>query len=46
MRSEAGLKDGAFFCYSAYVLRISGWCGEKVGFLKNGAYLKKDILPG
>ena len=26
------IKDGAFFCYCAYVLRISAW-SAKVGFL-------------
>ena len=30
--NQKALNDGAFFCYCAYVLRISEW-SEKVGYL-------------
>ena len=30
------VKDGGYFGYCAYVLRISGW-SEKIGFLNGGA---------
>ena len=45
------LKDGASFCYCAYVLRISRW-SEKVGFLNRDIFArfittrKKQILAG
>ena len=38
------LKDGASFCYRAYVLRISA-CSEELGFLRDGVlYQYKGIL--
>jgi len=41
--NATSLKDGASFCFCAYVLRISGW-SERQGFPKDGTYYYRGIL--